>query len=155
MAADADAVLAWRNDPETRGASFDDREIEAADHRRWFASKLDDPATRLFIVLDEEKMPVGQVRFDAAPDGWVVSIALAAAARGKGYGREALRRVGDEMLAGEASRLIAFVKPDNRRSLAAFREAGFGETGRCVQRGVPAVRLVRERGAADAKERKK
>lgn len=123
--------MSWRNHPVTRKASFSQDEISAVDHHRWFVGKLEDPGCALLIIEDEGH-PVGQVRLDlVAPDLAEISISLAADARGRGVGREALG-----LAASEASRLLgaasirALVKPDNEASLRAFRAAGYRVVGR-------------------------
>jgi RimJ/RimL family protein N-acetyltransferase len=123
---DEDRLLSWRNHPSAREASFSQDEISALDHHRWFVRKLKDPKCVLLIIEDEGRA-VGQIRLDCvAPDLAEVSISLAADARGRGVGREALG-----LAASEASRLLgvanirARVKPDNEASLRAFRAAGY------------------------------
>jgi RimJ/RimL family protein N-acetyltransferase len=119
-------LLKWRNEPSTRAASLSTEEISPEQHHVWFKGKLADPECALFIVDDDGK-PVGQLRLDRVhPDLVEVSIGLDVEARGRGLGREALRRS-----VGEAQRLFgvktvkALVKPDNASSLAAFAAAGF------------------------------
>jgi RimJ/RimL family protein N-acetyltransferase len=123
---DEDRLLSWRNHPSTREASFSHDEISASDHHSWFVRKLADSECALLIIEDEGR-PVGQIRLDRLePDLAEVSISLAADARGRGVGREALG-----LAASEASRLLgvanikALVKPDNEASLRAFRAAGY------------------------------
>jgi CMP-N-acetylneuraminic acid synthetase/RimJ/RimL family protein N-acetyltransferase len=123
--ADRQAILAWRNDPATRRASFDRREIGPEEHARWFQDSLARADRRMWIV-QAAGADVGVVRLDL--DGRVgeVSIVLAPGARGRGLGTAALR-----VLAGEAfgplglASLRARIKRGNRASLAAFRRAGF------------------------------
>jgi RimJ/RimL family protein N-acetyltransferase len=136
-------LLAWRNDPATREASFSTAVIPADRHARWFARKLHDAATAL-LVIEEDGSPVGQVRLDrvaAASAG--ISIGLEPEARGRGIGREALRLAVEQAqgLLG-VTRITALVKPENTSSLRAFRGAGF----RVVRETDEAVELEREAG---------
>src|SRR5436305_1500377 len=86
-------ILRWRNEASVRAASFDTAEISREQHHVWFARMLSDPNCTLFII-EEDGSPIGQVRLDrAGPDVAEVSIALDPDARGKGIGREALRRL--------------------------------------------------------------
>jgi RimJ/RimL family protein N-acetyltransferase len=138
--ADADLLLAWRNDPETRAASFTSDEISRDTHVRWLERKLADADCALLIV-EHGGQPVGQVRLDREGDAAEIHIALAPAARGRSLGREALRAAvtaTPEVLG--ARRVEARVKEDNVASLRAFEAAGFRVVGR--ERGV--VELVAE-----------
>lgn len=131
-AADAARLLAWRNDPVVRAASFDDRPIERADHVAWLERRLADPTVRL-LIIEAEGAPVGQVRLDADAAGRTaeVSIGLAAEARGRGLAVPVLQDA-CAIAASElgADLVIARVKPGNAASLRAFAQAGFVETGR-------------------------
>lgn len=119
-------LLAWRNDPVTREASFDTGKVDPAEHHRWLAGKLEDPDCVLLIV-EEDGRPVGQVRLDRLDgESAEISIALAPKARGRGLGRGALRRAVLEAptLLG-VSTVKALVKRGNDASLASFAAAGF------------------------------
>jgi RimJ/RimL family protein N-acetyltransferase len=123
---DARRLLEWANDPATRAASFDREPIAWPAHVAWLAAVLDDPARRLWIA-EEAGVPVGQVRVDRVADGvGVVSIGLAAYARGRGVGREVLRL---GLAAGVAElgirRARAIVRAANLPSRRLFEGAGF------------------------------
>ena len=133
-ATDDDAAIVWRlrNADDVRKASFDPTPIELDAHRRWFHERLRDGSTRLYLVLDPARDPVGFVRFDVDDDRAEIAVALTAAARGRGVGRAAIRQ-GSLAVLGElarVSRVVARVKPGNAASLGAFRGAGFREAGR-------------------------
>jgi RimJ/RimL family protein N-acetyltransferase len=137
-AADADLLLAWRNDPATRAASFGSEEIPRDAHLRWLARKLEDENCAL-LVIEIAGAPVGQLRLERDGDTAEVHIALAPAARGRSIGRHALRTAVAEArsLLG-VSRITANVKPENEASLRAFEAAGF----RVVTRDAGVVVLV-------------
>lgn len=135
---DEQLVLAWRNEASARAASFSTRKISHRRHHTWFTDRLADPDCVLLIV-EEDGRPIGQVRLDRLNrDSAEISIGLSPDARGRGLGREALRR---SVL--EATRLLAvadikaFVKQSNAASLAAFIAAGF----RVVGEGDEAIEL--------------
>ena len=46
-AGDAEALWRWRNDPVTRGASYDEREVPLDVHTRWFEEALGRPDRRI------------------------------------------------------------------------------------------------------------
>ncbi len=58
----------WANEPLARQMSFTQRSIPWDEHERWFAARLTDPATRIFLVLGDGDAPVGFVRFQASED---------------------------------------------------------------------------------------
>jgi len=128
---DEERLLIWRNDPGVREAAFTQDEISAESHHTWFENKLADPACRI-VVVEEDGTPVGQVRFDRLDDGrGEIHIAIAAEARGRGVGREALRLAvyrAPELIG--AQHILARVKESNESSLRMFRSVGFVETAR-------------------------
>jgi RimJ/RimL family protein N-acetyltransferase len=123
---DRDLLLAWRNEPAVRAASRSAGEVSTDEHAAWFARRLADPGTRIFIV-EHDGVPAGQVRVDRV-DGsrGEIHIALTAAARGRGLAaaalRAAARRGADEL---GFDRIEANVRATNEASLRAFARAGF------------------------------
>jgi RimJ/RimL family protein N-acetyltransferase len=136
--ADSQNIWSWRNDEETRQASFDSSYIEFSDHERWFAASFRNPKRKIYVVIADGR-DVGVVRLDVNERQAVVSIFLAPGCRGRGIGPEALRLV--EARAAEElglDGLIASVKPENYPSLSAFKAAGFA-----YLRTGPTVTLVK------------
>lgn len=126
---DADVLRQWRNDATAVRFSGAAREVSAAEHDRWLAERLADPATRLRIA-EENGVPVGQARIDMAGGAGAVSIAVAAGARGRGLGQAMLRAILDDVAhEGEASTLTAVAHPDNVASIRAFERVGFRRRG--------------------------
>jgi RimJ/RimL family protein N-acetyltransferase len=127
-AEDAALLLAWRNEPSTRAASFSGEAVGAREHARWLATRLADPAT-LLLVAERDGVAVAQVRLDREPDAiGVVSIAVAPEARGAGVARAALDALAARDDLG-VSTLRALVKPGNAASRRLFRRAGYTEVG--------------------------
>lgn len=130
-AGDAALLLAWRNDPATRSASFSTDVVAADDHEIWLTGRLADPACRLWIAQEDDR-PVGQVRLDSGPGATAeIAIGLAPEARGRGLGTAiiamACRSASDTW---QIERIVARVRPDNAASLRAFGRAGFVEADR-------------------------
>ncbi len=125
-AADSARLREWRNDPETVAASLSGRGVEAEEHHAWLTRVLADPAERLFIV-ESGGEPVGQVRLERHEDETLeLHIGLAAEARGRGVGRQALELAWQEAGGPVTARVLR----DNERSLRAFAAAGFLERWR-------------------------
>jgi RimJ/RimL family protein N-acetyltransferase len=124
-AEDCRPVWLWRNDDETRRASFGSSFIEYETHRRWFLQSLERSARKIYIVLEGSE-PCGVVRLDVTDRQAIVSIFLDRRRQGQGIGPRALDAVAD--VAGRELHLnclLALIKPDNYTSLAAFKRAGF------------------------------
>ncbi|MGH9152653.1 MAG: GNAT family N-acetyltransferase [Acidimicrobiales bacterium] len=124
-AGDASAVLAWRNDPDAVRFSTSGRPVQPVDHRSWFAARLEDPASRIWIA-DRDGNGLGTVRIDVEDAVGAVSIAVAEEARRQGIAGRMLDLLQRE-LAGDFQvvRLTALVREDNAASLRLFARAGF------------------------------
>ena len=124
-AQDCQRIWLWRNDVETRQASFDSSPIPYESHARWFLDSLRNPDRKIYIVLAAGEA-AGMVRLDLDGQQATVSINLAPEWRGRGVGPLALGSLA-ELAFGALGihRLLASVKPDNRASLGAFEKAGF------------------------------
>jgi UDP-2,4-diacetamido-2,4,6-trideoxy-beta-L-altropyranose hydrolase len=143
---DARLLWEWANDPAVRAVSFSSDPISWHDHLCWIARKLNDPACRLLIGVNENSEPIGQVRFEVDDRSAKLSVSLDARLRGRGYSTILLRKATRELfLTTEVKSIEAFVKPANDASLRAFRKAGFTEAGERSFRGHAAVRFVLER----------
>ena len=138
---DCARIWEWRNDPETRQASFDAAPIPLETHEAWFRASLGRVDRRLYVILAQGR-ECGSARLDFAGGEAEVSIHLAPEYRGRGVGPAALERLAETAFGElELGRLVARVKADNAASLAAFGRAGFTR----VADGA-AVTLARARG---------
>ena len=61
---DCEFLWEWVNDPEVRKASFSSETIPWETHKTWFTKKLANPDCYIYIAIDENEKPVGQIRFD-------------------------------------------------------------------------------------------
>ena len=153
---DCRRVWEWRNEPETREASFDTSYIPYKDHERWFSRRLPAPDTRIYIVLDGGGREVGYVRFDISEEQADISVSLDKDERGKGYGTAAIRRGSGQLLAeGYAKRVLAYVKRGNAASKAAFQRAGFALAGMKDVAGTQAYEMVYKGAPQDAQVRER
>lgn len=90
--ADAGLLLAWRNDPVTRGQSLQTAELRYADHLAWLAASLADPSRELQIV-ERCGQPIGTIRIDRIDGVSELSWAVAPAMRGRGFGTQIVRTI--------------------------------------------------------------
>jgi RimJ/RimL family protein N-acetyltransferase len=131
--ADAELLLAWRNDPVTRQFSLQTDPIALSEHQAWLAASLRNPDRRL-LVGSIGAEPVGTVRFDRLDDGAQrVSIAISPEWRRRGVGR-ALQRAACREVA--PSRLIAEIRENNVASRRIFRGCGFRRSSHDAARGI-------------------
>jgi len=82
---DADILLEWRNDPETRKASHNTVEVQMSDHVSWLSRTLGNPDRRLYIA-EENGEPVGTVRADFADGVWELSWTVSPESKRTGSG---------------------------------------------------------------------
>ena len=116
----------WRNDPDTRRASFNTDEITLEKHIEWFNNSLTNKNRNIFIMMNEKGKSIGQIRFDREDNIEEIDITIAPDYRNQGYGVQALRE-GCKMYFNDfdVDYVIAKVKKDNIASLMAFEKAGF------------------------------
>jgi RimJ/RimL family protein N-acetyltransferase len=128
---DAELLLEWRNDPQTRVVSRSTGVITLERHLEWLRGALAS-ADRVLLVVELDDEPVGTVRFDREPgdaSSWEVSITIAPKHRGHGLSG-AILAAGERRLTERhrAARILADVHEDNAASAALFRSAGYVET---------------------------
>ncbi len=122
---DSHRVWVWRNDPETRQASFDSDPISLDAHEAWFRESLVREDRKLYVIL-ANGVESGTARLDLSGGEAEVSIHLAPESRYRGVGTAALRALIDVGLGALGlRRLVGHIKSDNQASLAAFSKAGF------------------------------
>jgi UDP-2,4-diacetamido-2,4,6-trideoxy-beta-L-altropyranose hydrolase len=132
VADDCNLIFQWANDDDTRAASFSSGKISSEEHCDWFSDRLADANCLLLICSDGRGDPLGAVRFDISDDEATVSINLAPHVRGQGWGSFIIIRTTDELFRQrDISRVNAFIKPENQRSVRAFELAGFSKIGPC------------------------
>jgi RimJ/RimL family protein N-acetyltransferase len=122
--ADSEALLTWRNDPDTRANSVSSDPVEPEAHADWLARVLNDPDRVLVIGEDAAGVAIGMVRFDLSSGCAETSINLAPTARGQALSAPLLRAA-EHWITGRATVLLAAIKPTNRPSIRAFERAGY------------------------------
>lgn len=116
---DADILLEWRNDPETRKASHNTAEVRRDDHVSWLSRTLGNPHCRLYIA-EENGQPVGTVRADFADGVWKLSWTVSPSARGRGVAKRMVALVANEI----SEPIRAEVKAGNTASARVAEHAG-------------------------------
>lgn len=144
----ADRRWIWElaNDPAARAMSFSTEPIPWDSHCAWMDRRLADPNCRFFIATNEADEPLGQVRFELAETGAVISTSLVAGQRGRGYGSAlilaACRQLFHET---KVATVHAYIKPENAASVNAFAKASFSATDDAVVSGHRALHFTLHR----------
>lgn len=138
----------WANDPEVRAASFSTGPISWDEHARWFAGKLRSPTCYMWMALDPQDRPVGQVRLEMCKEREVkIGVSIDKSKRGLGYGSSLIDIAVEEIFRTTSARAVhAFIKPGNKSSLRAFEKAKFTKLGVESTRGDLAFHYVRVKG---------
>ena len=129
---DAEMILEWRNDADTRANSCQKELIDRESHVNWLAGKLQDEKCHMYIMVDRD-VPVGQIRLDVVNHIGEISYMIAPFMRGKGYGKKILKLAEQSPMEG-LQVLMGMVEDTNESSKKCFRSNGYAEfTGKgCV-----------------------
>ena len=105
---------------------------------------MSDPKCHLYLIMSDNSEAIGQVRFELErPDLAVVSISMAKDKRSRGYGTEALELALKQFnKLTDIRQVIAYVKPNNSRSIRMFEKAGFVKVVERSVKGQRALELV-------------
>jgi RimJ/RimL family protein N-acetyltransferase len=127
--ADAERILAWRNQPHIREAMFTTGEISLEDHLAWMERTITDKQTHTFIYEDGGH-PLGYVKIEEEGNGvwrWGFYIGHKAAVKGSGSRMLclALDHIFDTCC---GTNVKAQVKPDNPASIRIHERLGFIQT---------------------------
>jgi len=109
---DADLLLAWRNDEQTREASHSRHEVMKEEHLSWLTDTLNNSNKKLFIA-EECGVPVGTVRSDYSNGVYELSWTVAPDARGRGIGKRMVAVLAEQI----AEPIRAEIKAGNKASL--------------------------------------
>ncbi len=123
---DAELLFGWANAPESRDASLRDQgAIDWDHHRKWFADRLRDPNSAIWM-LEEKATPVGQIRFQDHGEGPEIAIFVCRAARRRGIARIALdKALRLARVQWPDTSMIARVRMGNQASRRLFESVGF------------------------------
>jgi UDP-2,4-diacetamido-2,4,6-trideoxy-beta-L-altropyranose hydrolase len=128
---DRQLLFEWAVDPVTRAASFHSDAISWEGHSRWFAERLQDPHSAIYIGENAAHEAVGVVRFQIEGENALLSVNVAPKFRGEGWSRELIAFSTRSLVRARAVRRIeAFVKPENQVSIRLFEASGFRQVGR-------------------------
>ena len=117
----------WANDPLVRKNAITTAPVAWAVHQAWFAKKLNDDNSLLF-VLEAGELPVGQIRFDIVGDEAIIDYSLDEIVRSRGWGCRLIELGVDQIWRTRQLPLRADVKVENEASVSVFLKMGFTES---------------------------
>lgn len=139
-----DSLFLWklRNDTEVRKQSFDSRRVSWRGHKLWITNKLSDIACDFWIIV-AGNIRAGQVRFDHTKKTSLLSIALTKKFRDKGLGAKCLMlAIRKHFKTSKVKSITAYIKENNKRSIACFQSAGFKQAGTSKVKKQKCLRFV-------------
>jgi RimJ/RimL family protein N-acetyltransferase len=143
-AADAKLIFEWRNDPVIVRLGSSQREVTWTEHEEWFSQSITSGKRRIFVVQNDG-VPIGQVRFDLVEKSeCVISAYLMTEFTGRGWGVEAMRS-GCEMIfeIWPIQSVSACVRAENKAVQSALAKVGFRELGERCAPGHKIFKLLR------------
>lgn len=137
----------WVNDPLVRSLAYSTNQISWENHKKWFDEKIADSDCHIWIAVDNEDRPVGQIRFDACGHGEAeIDVSIDQKFRRSGYGSMIIDMGSQAMFTRTGTRLLhAYIRPENEASIHAFEKARFVNRGRKTISGVKSYYYVREK----------
>lgn len=123
---DAELLLDWRNEPQTRANSFNQDVVPWDAHVGWFRAQLAEPGV-LLLIAKHGDLPVGQVRLDFRQGEAVLSYGVDALLRGRGFGTAIVAQAVARMAGALPAGLAARVKAQNPESRRIFTRLGWRE----------------------------
>jgi UDP-2,4-diacetamido-2,4,6-trideoxy-beta-L-altropyranose hydrolase len=135
---DAEILLEWRNDPDTRANSHNSDEVLPSDHKRWLAASLENP-NRMLRIAEIDGQPVGTVRADRGEEGFELSWTVAPNARGRGIGKEMVRQFASTLDGPLRAEVMSWNSSSIKIALAAGMEPSGRGSGQviCYRRESP------------------
>jgi len=122
---DCKDIFDWRMDSVTVSNSITGS-FDYDTHKAWFAKKINDENTNIFIIINEFSEKIGMVRFDKHGKDAFVSINLNPKFRGKRLSKKSLHISIEYYLKNfNVESFVAEIKEGNEISLKIFQKVGF------------------------------
>lgn len=126
LPSDSDLYFKWTNDALVRKNSLNTESIKIEDHKKWFTNKIDNPDVFMYVFLDTENEPVGQVIIELKNNWVILGQSVAKEQRGKKYSSILLTESTNAYLEKFPERtIVSVVKSTNIPSLKMSVNSGF------------------------------
>ena len=121
---DTSLLLEWVNKPDSLEVKIENNNvISEEEHSRWFIERLNDDDTHVWIVINKDNVPIGQIRFQRKLNKYFdIDIYIVEEERRRGIAGKALNIALESL---NPVCLRAIVKKNNLRSLNFFLNNGF------------------------------
>lgn len=145
---DCELLFKWVNDPEVRKSAFSSDPISWEEHFGWFWKKIYNLNCYFYIALNDQDIPIGQVRFDVNNKEAEINISIEKKWRGYGYGSIVISLAVEELFkTTQLNTVHAYIKPENKASIRSFEKAKFKRVGVEIVKGTPAIYYKRMRNS--------
>ena len=131
---DVERLRGWRNHPELFGSHFSSFPVSEIAQKRWYEARGADPSNVIFIIDNEERIPVGYTilkDLDHKNRHAEIGLHLDPDFQGQGYGKDAfktlIRFCFHEL---NLHRVFLQVFAFNERAFHMYEKLGFREEGR-------------------------
>lgn len=125
---DLELYYKWTNDSLVRQNSLNSNQVTLEDHTVWFTKKVVDPNVSMYLFLDNENQPVGQVIIEKKESGIILGQSVDKEQRGKKYSTEMLTKATDDYLARfPKETILSVVKGSNIASIKMSKNSGFNQ----------------------------
>jgi len=144
---DVKLLYEWANDSEIRNMAFSSEPIEWERHKDWFNSKLNDEKVKIYIAMNNDNEPIGQIRFELVDKfNAEVDVHIKSSCQNKGFGSKTIAMGVTHFLTNSIVNSIhAIIKPANYISKRAFLKAGFNEIEKKMVNGEECFHLIMNR----------
>ena len=125
---DMEYYFLWVNDPEVRKYAFNHKIVPWDTHKVWFKGKIYSNKTLMWVLLTDQGLPVGQIRFDVQNKTAEISYSIDSDVRNQGFAKVLIAQGVDVFKSENSTRNIqAIVINENLPSLCVFQKLGFKE----------------------------
>ena len=108
--ADAENIFQLSNDEAVRKMSINKEKIAWNQHIKWFQERIEDIAQPFYIIENENKEFISQVRFNKNNEGYIISISITENFRGRGLAAEIIKMSCYKL---NQYPIIAYINPRN------------------------------------------
>ena len=119
---DSRLLFEWANDKAVRESSFNTSTIKWKDHSSWFEKKLKSKETKIYIAVNKQNLPIGQIRIESYEDYWLIDYSIDKSFRGNGYGKKLVQLL---IRLNPLKRFLAKVRLSNIASQKVFESLNF------------------------------
>ena len=121
---DSSLLLEWVNKSDSLEVKIESNNvISEVEHSKWFIERLNDNDTHIWIILNKDNVPIGQIRFQRKVNKYFdIDIYIVEEERRRGIAGKALNTAAGSL---NPIFLRSIVKKNNLRSLNFFLNNGF------------------------------